>query len=76
MKKDANKKNKNIHQIFGLNGSLNLLEYYKKKIKRVDIMSGGVAERKIPKQQLQKTVFFPIFRLSKDQFLKHYKYNL
>lgn len=72
MKKDANKKNKNIHQIFGLNGSLNLLEYYKKKIRRVDIMNGGVAERKMSTKQLKKSNFFPVHRLSKDQFLKKY----
>ncbi len=72
MKKDANKKNKNIHQIFGLNGSLNILKYYYKKIKRIDVMSGGVADRKISPKDLQKTTLFPINHLSKDKFLNKY----
>ena len=46
MRKQPKKKNQNIHQIFGLNGALNILEYKKKKIMRVDIMQDGVAERK------------------------------
>ena len=46
MRKQPKKKNQNIYQIFGLNGTLNILEYKKKKIIRVDIMQGGVAERK------------------------------
>ena len=46
MRKQPKKKNQNIHQIFGLNGALNILEYKKKNIMRVDIMQDGVAERK------------------------------
>ena len=46
MRKQPKKKNQNFYQIFGLNGALNILEYKKKKIIRVDIMRGGVAERK------------------------------
>ena len=72
MKKETNKKNKNIHQIFGLNGALNILDYKKKKIIRVDIMQGGLAERKSIIIQYIKSKSFPMYCLSKDQFLKKY----
>ena len=72
MRKQPKKKNQNIHQIFGLNGALNILEYKKKKIMRVDIMQDGVAERKPVIIKLIKTKSFPIHRLPKEQFLKKY----
>ena len=55
MRKQPKKKNQYIHQIFGLNGTLNILEYKKKKIIRMDIMQGGVAERKPVVNKLIKT---------------------
>ena len=72
MRKQPKKKNQNIHQIFGLNGALNILEYKKKKIMWVDIMQDGVAERKPVIIKLIKTKSFPIHRLPKEQFLKKY----
>ena len=72
MRKQPKKKNQNIHQIFGLNGALNILEYKKKKIMQVDIMQDGVAERKPDIIKLIKTKSFPIHRLPKEQFLKKY----
>ena len=72
MRKQPKKKNQNIYQIFGLNGTLNILEYKKKKIIRVDIMQGGVAERKPIVNKLIKTKSFPVYRLTKDIFLKKY----
>ena len=72
MRKQPKKKNQNIYQIFGLNGTLNILEYKKKKIIRVDIMQGGLAERKPVVNTLIKTKTFPVHRLSKDIFLKKY----
>ena len=72
MRKQPKKKNQNIYQIFGLNGTLNILEYKKKKIIRVDIMQGGVAERKPVVNTLIKTKTFPVHRLTKDIFLKKY----
>ena len=72
MRKQPKKKNQNIHQIFGLNGALNILEYKKKKIIRVDIMQGGMAERKPTINKLMKTKAFPVHRLPKDPFLKKY----
>ena len=72
MRKQPKKKNQNIYQIFGLNGTLNILEYKKKKIMRVDIMQGGVAERKPVIIKLIKTKSFPVHRLPKEQFLKKY----
>ena len=56
MRKQAKKKKQNIYQIFGLNGTLNILEYKKKKIIRVDIMQGGVAERKSVVNKLVKNI--------------------
>ena len=72
MRKQPKKKNQNIYQIFGLNGILNIIEYKKKKIIRVDIMQGGVAERKSIVNKLIKTKIFPIHRLAKDHYLKKY----
>ena len=72
MRKQPKKKKQNIYQIFGLNGTLNILEYKKKKIIWVDIMQGGVAERKPVVNTLIKTKTFPVHRLTKDIFLKKY----
>ena len=72
MRKQAKKKNQNIHQIFGINGCLNILEYKKNKILRVDIMQGGLAEKKSNITKLIKNQSFQVHRLQKDQFLKTY----
>ena len=72
MGKQTNKQKQNIYHVFGLNGALNILDYKKSKIIRIDIMQGGIAEKKSQLNKLIKTKIYPFHRLPKDQFLKKY----
>ena len=72
MRKQPKKKNQNIYQIFGINGVLNILKHKKNNIIKVDIMQGGIAEKKSQLNKFVKTKTYPVHRFSKDQFLKKY----
>ena len=72
MTKQAKKKNKDFFQVYGINGSLNVIEAKKIRIIRIDIMTGGMAEKKSWVLKLSRNKSLPIYRIPKDQFLKHY----
>ena len=72
MGKQTKKQKQNIYHVFGLNGAFNILDHKKSKIIRIDIMQGGLAEKKSQLNKLINTKIYPIHHLPKDQFLKKY----
>ena len=72
MKNKVHKKSKNIYQIFGINGFLNVINNNNIKISHIDLMQGGYAARKkdIINNINKKSI--SINRLPKEQFLKKY----
>ena len=73
MRNRPTKKQQGIYQIYGINGTSNIIQEKKLTIIRVDIMHGGAAEKKKWIQQLGKNKALPVHRLPKDQFLNKYK---
>ena len=73
MTNKSNKKNNDIFQIYGINGCYHLIEEKKIKILRIDIMHGGIAEKKKWVSKLISSNKFSIHRISKVQFLKKYE---
>ena len=73
MSKQTKKTKQDFFQIFGINGSSNLIESNKVSIVRIDIMEGGIARRKAWVTNLIRTKTFPIYQLPKSQFLKKYQ---
>ena len=72
MAKQTKKKNREFHQIFGINGSSNVIQAKKVNIVRIDIMVGGMAEKKSWVVNLSRTKSLPVHRIPKAQFLKKY----
>ena len=72
MGKKTKKKKQNIHYIFGLNGSLNILEHNKSKIIRIEIMQEGIADKKSQLNILIKKKKYQVYRLPREQFIKKY----
>ena len=72
MIKQAKKKNKDFFQVYGINGSSNVIEAKKISIIRIDIMAGGMAEKKSWSTKLFRNKSLPVHRIPKAQFLKHY----
>ena len=72
MAKQAKKKNQDFFQIYGINGSSNLIKSKKIKIIRIDIMVGGMAEKKSWVVNLSRKKSLPVHRIPKVQFLKRY----
>ncbi|MDP6853464.1 MAG: 23S rRNA (guanosine(2251)-2'-O)-methyltransferase RlmB [Candidatus Marinimicrobia bacterium] len=73
MRKHPAKKQQGIYQVYGINGTSNIIQTKKLTVMRIDIMQGGSAERKKWVQQLGEKIPLPVHRLPKDQFLKKYK---
>ena len=73
MQKHPVKKQQGVYQVYGINGTSNIIQAKKLTVMRIDIMQGGTAERKKWVQQLGKKIPLPVHRLPKDQFLKKYK---
>ena len=72
MTKQAKKKNKDFFQVYGINGSSHIIKAKKISIIRIDIMVGGMAEKKSWVLNLSRNKSLPVYRIPKDQFLKHY----
>ena len=72
MIKKPKKKNQDIFQIYGINGTSNIIQARKITILRIDIMVGGAAEKKSWVVNLSRKKSLPIHRIPKEQFLKHY----
>ena len=72
MSKQIKKKNQDFFQIHGINGCVNVIKAKKIKILRVDIMVGGIAEKKKWVSNLLCTQSLPIHKIPKPQFLKQY----
>ena len=72
MVKQTKKKNQNYYQIYGLNGSFNVIQSKKVNILRIDIMAGGMAEKKSWVVNLSKKKSFPCHCIPKATFLKQY----
>ena len=72
MRKQPMKKKQHIYQIYGLNGCSNIIQDKKLNIIRIDIMTGGNAEKKKWVNNLVKVKKYPVHRMLKDQFLKKY----
>ena len=72
MRKQPAKKKQSIYQIHGLNGCSNIILEKKLNIIRIDIMSGGNAEKKKWVNNLANSKKYPVHRMLKDQFLKKY----
>lgn len=72
MIKHTKKKNQDFFQVYGINGTSNIIKAKKINIVRIDIMVDGMAEKKSWVVNLLRTKFLPIHRIPKTQFLKHY----
>ena len=72
MVKQAKKKNQDFFQVYGMNGVSNVIQAKKINIVRIDIMVGGMAEKKSSVVNLSRNKSLPIHRIPKAQFLKHY----
>ena len=72
MRKQPAKKNQGIHQVHGLNGCSNIIQNKKLKIKHIEVMIGGNAEKKTWVNNLAKAKMLKVYRIPKDQFLKKY----
>ena len=72
MVKQAKKKNQDFFQVYGINGVSNVIQTKKVNIVRIDIMVGGMAEKKSLVVNLSRNKSLPVHRIPKDQFLKHY----
>ncbi len=72
MVKQAKKKNQDCFQIYGINGTANIIQAKKINILRIDIMLGGVAEKKSWVVNLLRNKTLPVHRIPKVQFLKQY----
>ncbi|SVC36432.1 uncharacterized protein METZ01_LOCUS289286, partial [marine metagenome] len=73
MVKQTKKKKRDFFQVYGINGTSNIIQAKKKiNIVRIDIMLGGMAEKKSWVVNLSKNKLLPIHRIPKVQFLKQY----
>ena len=72
MAKQPKKKNEDFFQIYGINGSSNIIQAKKINIVRIDIMMGGLAEKKLSIIIPARSKFLPIHHIPKTQFLKQY----
>ena len=72
MVKQAKKKNQDFFQIYGINGASNIIQAKKINIVRIDIMIGGIAEKKSWIVNLSRTKSLSVHRIPKAQFLKQY----
>jgi len=72
MVKHTKKKNQDFFQIYGINGTSNIIQAKKINILRIDIMLGGAAENKSWVVNLFRKKTLPVHRIPKVQFLKQY----
>ena len=72
MVKKAKKKFQNVYQVFGINGTFNIIQSKKIKIVRIDVMAGGMAENKSWVANLIRAKSLPVHRTPKMQFLKQF----
>ncbi len=72
MAKQAKKKNQHFFQIYGIYGSSNVIQAKKISIVRIEIMMGGMAEKKSWVTKLSRDKSLPVYRIPKTQFLKHF----
>ena len=72
MVKQAKKKNQDFFQVYGINGVSNVIQAKKINIVRIDIMVGGMAEKKSSVINQSRNKSLPVHRIPKAQFLKHY----
>ena len=72
MVKQTKKKKRDFFQVYGINGTSNIIQAKKINIVRIDIMLGGMAEKKSWVVNLSKNKLLPIHRIPKVQFLKQY----
>ena len=72
MVKQSKKKNEYLYQVYGINGTSNIIHAKKIKIVRIDIMVGGMAEKKSWVVELFRNKSLSVHKIPKQQFLKHY----
>ena len=72
MVKQSKKKNQSLYQVYGINGTSNIIHEKKIKIVRIDIMVGSAAEKKTWVAKLFNNKSLPVHRIPKLQFLKKY----
>ena len=72
MSKQVKGKNKDFFQIYGINGSSSIIQTKKVRILRVDIMIGGIAEKKTWVSNLFRSKSLPVYKIPKLQFLQQY----
>ena len=72
MMKQTKKKKQDFFQIYGINGVSNIIQAKKINIIRIDIMIGGMAEKKSWVINLSHTKSLSVHRIPKTQFLKQY----
>ncbi len=72
MVKQAKKKNQDFFQVYGINGVSNVIQAKKINIVRIDIMVGGMAEKKSSVVNLFHNKSLPVHQIPKAQFLKQY----
>ena len=72
MMKQTKKKKQDFFQVYGINGSSNVIQAKKINLVRIDIMVGGMAEKKSWVTNLARNNSLPFHRIPKAQFLKQY----
>ena len=72
MKKRQVKNRNQMSQIYGINGCFNVLNHNKINIIKIELMIGGIAERKTWVANIVKTKKYIISRLQKEQYLKKF----
>ena len=72
MVKQAKKKNQDFFQVYGINGVSNVIQAKKINIVRIDIMVGGMAEKKPWVINLSYNKSLSIRHIPKAQFLRQY----
>ena len=72
MTKKTKKKNPEYFQVYGINGTFNIIQAKKIKIARIDIMVEGIADKKSWVVNLASNKSLPVHRIPKAQFLKQY----
>jgi len=72
MVKQAKRKKQDFFQVYGINGVSNVIQAKKVNILRIDIMIGGMAEKKSSVVNLFHNKSLPVHQIPKAQFLKQY----
>ena len=69
--KPAKNKKDDYFQVYGINGCYNIVNAKKLQILSIDLMQGGIAEKKTWVKDLLQNKKFPVKNFPKEKFLKN-----